>query len=257
MATYQSALRRVKRFGISAGILKLIAMLSMLADHFAVVIIKGGKLYGYSQEYYEMALATAEGQQWMKLYDLCRFAGRLSLPLFCFLLVQGFLYTSDLRKYLLRMLILALVSELPYDLAMYNSTYEFARQNVCFTLLAGLLVLYGMRHFRKKPERKWACVLLGCAAVWLIHADYGIPGVLMIAFMYNFRREKSFQILSGAVISGIQSSAFYGAGALAFIPIWFYSGEKGLFQMKWFTYLFYPLHLLIFYIMVYIGAMFG
>lgn len=255
MATYQSALRRIKRFGISASVLRIIALLSMLIDHFAVIVIRNGKLYGYSEEYYAMALATAEGQRWLRLYEICRVAGRLSFPLFCFLLVQGFVHTSNLRKYVLRVLILALVSELPYDLAMSNATYDLAHQNVCFTLLIGLLVMAGMKRYRLRTERKWGCVLLGCLMAYLLRGDYAVSGVLMIALMYNFRKEKLLQLCSGVAISGYRSFAHYGAGVLAFIPAYFYNGEQGRLRAKWLYYSIYPLHMLVFYIMIYIGAM--
>lgn len=241
--------------GISANLLKLFAMLAMTADSFAVVVIKNGKLYGYSEEYYAMALATEEGQRWFALYRILRLIGTLAFPLFCFLLAEGVEHTSDVRRYLFRVTFLAFVSELPFDLCVFNATYDFGRQNPCFTLAAALWALAGMKRFKRRTEVKWLCVILGCAAAYLMRSDFGAPAVLMTALLYNFRNEKKLQIASGVVISAFQSLAHFGSGALAFIPVWFYSGEKGRFRFGIFAYLFYPLQLMIFYAMIYVGAM--
>lgn len=203
MVSYQSALKKSRKGpGVSAAFLKLLALVTMTIDHFAVVIIRNGKLYGYSQEYYQMAIATETGQRWLKLYTLCRYVGRLSFPIFAFLLVEGFIHTSDFWKYFRRVLIMALLAEVPYDLCFYNETYNFTAQNTGFTLAAALLVMYFMKRWRSHVELKWLSVIAGCAIAEYLHFDYGSLAILMIALMYNFRKEKNLSMLSLAVDIG-------------------------------------------------------
>ncbi len=255
MATYQSALKSTKKFGISGTVLKLIAMFSMFLDHFALIIIKNGKLYGYSGEYYQMAIATPEGQKWLKIYEILRLFGMFAFPIFAFLLVEGFIHTSDFWKYFRRVLIMAVFAELPYDLALFNETYNFSRQNTGWTLVTALLVLYCMKKFRSNTAMKWCSVAAGAAAAEFLHFDYGALGIIMMALMYNFRKETLLRVVSGAVLTGVQTYESWCLGALAFIPIYFYNGERGRLRMKWFPYLFYPLHLIVLYLMIYVGAM--
>lgn len=256
MASYQSALNSSKKgLGISGTGLKLLALISMLIDHFAVIIIQNGKLYGYVPEYYAMAIETPLGQKWQAAYELCRLIGRLAFPIFSFLLVEGFLRSSDFWRYFRRVLIMAILAEVPYDLAFSNETYNFAMQNVGWTLAAGLLMLYGMRKFRRSTALSLLSPLLFGAVAELLHLEYGALAIFTMALLYIFRKEKGLRLFSGALLSGINSYESYGLGALAYLPIFFYNGERGRFQLRWFFYVFYPLHLLFMYLMIYIGAM--
>ena len=244
-----------KRAGFSGGLLKTIALLSMTLDHFAVIIIRNGKLYGYSPEYYQMAIATPAGQRWLALYRVFRLLGRLAFPIFAFLLVEGFIHTGDFWKYFRRVFLMALLSELPYDLAFFNASYNFERQNTGFTLACGLLMLYGMKRFRKKPLYKWLSVVLSCAMAELLRFDYGAVAILSIALMYNFRKEKALQTFSGALCSAVKSYESFCLGAAAFLPIFLYNGERGRFHSRWLFYIYYPLHLIVMYLMIYAGSM--
>ncbi len=256
MSTYQSVLKSTRKgIGLSGGILKLFATLMMTAYSFAVVIIKNGKLYGYSEEYYQMAIATAEGMRWLRLYDILHFCGFFCFPIFAFLCVEGFIHTSDFWKYFGRMLVFALLSEVPFDLCMYNETYHFELQNPMLTLALGLLVLHGMKQNRRHVERKWLCVVAGCAAAWIAHLQFGVFTVLGMALMYNFHKEKNLQIASGVLTTAAGSVSAHFLPVLCFLPIGLYNGERGRLHPKWFFYLYYPLHLTVFYLMIYIGAL--
>ncbi len=256
MAAYQSALSKRKTgFTISGAGLKVLALLSMTLDHFAVIIIHNGKLYGYVPEYYQMAISTPVGQRWLSLYGIFRIIGRLSFPIFSFLLVEGFIRSSDFWKYFLRVLCMALLAEVPFDLAFFNETYNFSSQNVGWTLAIGLLTMYAMRYFRNQLPLKWLSIAVGAAIAEFLHFEYGSLAVISMALMYLFRKEKGLRILSGSVCAALNSMEWYCFGAAAFIPIFFYNGERGRFHSRWFFYLYYPLHLLLMYVMIYIGAM--
>lgn len=255
MASYQSVLSSRKGMGLSGTGLKVLALLFMTVDHFAVIIIQNGKLYGYVPEYYEMAIATPLGQRWLLVYRICRLIGRLAFPLFAFLLVEGFLQTSDFWRYFRRMLLMALAAEVPYDLAFFNETYHFAVQNVGWTFTVTLLGLYGMKRFRRHTLLSWGALLLAALAAELLHFEYGAVAVLSAGLLYLFRKEKGLRMLSGALGAALNSYESCCLGALAYILIFFYNGERGRFHSRWFFYLYYPLHLLIMYLMIYVGAM--
>ena len=153
------------------------------------------------------------------------------------------------------MLVFALLSEVPFDLCMYNETYHFALQNPMLTLALGLLVMYGMKQNRKRIERKWLCVVAGCAAAYIAHLQFGVFAILGMALMYNFHKEKTLQIASGVLTTAAGSVGAHFLPALCFLPIGFYNGERGRLHPKWLFYLYYPLHLTAFYLMIYIGAL--
>jgi hypothetical protein len=256
MATHHSVLKSTKKnIGISGGTLKFFAALMMTAYYFAVIIIHNGKLYGFVDEYYKMAIATEEGALWLRLYDFLVIFRHFSFPIFAFLLVEGFIHTSGFRKYFIRVFIVALISEVPYDLSLFNETINFHQQNPVFTLASALLVMYFMKKWRKQPLFKWLTVIVGCGIAHLAHFQFGWYGVLSIALMYNFQREKIFQMISGAAAIALGSLSAHFLPVLCFIPILLYNGERGRFNLKWFYYIYYPLMLTVFYTMIYIGAM--
>ena len=115
--------------GINGSTLKWIAALSMLVDHFAVVFRRGSILAG-------SPLLTS-GQ-----YYFLRGVGRLAFPIYAFLLAEGFFHTRSVEKYLLRLLLFGLISEIPFDLAFESAWLDMSYQNVFFTLFLGLLAVY-------------------------------------------------------------------------------------------------------------------
>lgn len=213
--------------------LKLWAMWSMLIDHAGAVLIENTSLYQITG--FRM-LAVA-----------CRLIGRISFPLICFLLIEGFCHTEDRRKYLMRMGCFALISEIPFDLAFFGKL-DLQRQNVFFTLFTGILLLYALEKAETLEHSPLirsfmmaAAILAGCAAATAGRFDYSYMGILLIAALYLFRKDRKKQCIAGAVLSLYELTA-----ALAFILVGKYNGEKGDGQLprNWF-YIFYPLHLLV------------
>ena len=240
--------------GVSADLLKLLALVSMTIDHYAAIVIYNGNLYGFSTEYHEMAIATAEGKHLMQLYHIFRTIGRLAFPIFAFLLTEGFIHTKDRKKYFFRVLLMAIFSEVPFDLCLYNQWYNFSAQNIGFTLSLGIAAMYFMKKFRRKSILRWTSVLICAALAELLRCDYGALGIFLIASLYNFRKEKALRIASGMFFSISLSLANFGAAALSFIPIFFYNGEKGRIPLGRLFYFYYPLHLTLFYLLIYFGA---
>lgn len=213
--------------------LKFFAMWSMLIDHAGAVLIENTSLYQITG--FRM-LAVA-----------CRLIGRISFPLICFLLIEGFCHTEDRRKYLMRMGCFALISEIPFDLAFFGKL-DLQRQNVFFTLFTGILLLYALEKAETMEHSPLirsfmmaAAILAGCAAATAGRFDYSYMGILLIAALYLFRKDRKKQCIAGAVLSLYELTA-----ALAFILVGKYNGEKGDGRLprNWF-YIFYPLHLLV------------
>ena len=169
----------------------------------------------------------------------------VAVPIFVFLLFEGFQHTSDWKKYLARLCGLALLTEIPYDLAMNGNVLEFSSQNPVLGLVLCFALLLLFRRFAGK---KLICVAMALAGfVWamMLKIDHGIPMMLMICVMQLFRNKKMYMGFSGmaaaALCTGI--SPFYLVAPMGFLAIHFYNGEKGE-GSKVVNYLFYPVALL-------------
>ena len=239
--------KTVQKFHLTAAHLRWIALGAMLLDHLWAMVVPGS--------------------QWMT------YAGRIAFPIFAFQIAEGARHTSDFRRYALRLLAFACVSEIPFDL-MYASTafYPF-HQNVMFTLLLGLLAVRGLERTREERTVKAAALgVLGLLGAWLAWTagmtDYGGMGVLTVAVFCVFRNFPLAR-LGQAVCLLLLNMVFFrgeyvsldllgrvlelqtqGLALLALVPIWLYGGEKGRGGrvLQYGSYAFYPLHMLALYL---------
>lgn len=233
-----------KRLGLSGSTLKIIAMVTMLIDHFGAAVLMRHLLATRSH----VASIDAYNQLVM-LYRVLRGIGRISFPIYCFLLVEGFQKTGNLKRYILRLAVFAVIAEVPFDLCFTARVVSFSHQSVMLTLLMGVLTMWVTslleghvaNCFLRVPGMA-AVIALGAAAAELLNTDYGYMGVLCIMTLYVLRRVKWKQIMGGCLVFLWEIWA-----PLAFIPIGFYNGKRGL-ALKYIFYLFYPLHLLILYL---------
>ncbi|MCC8028063.1 MAG: conjugal transfer protein TraX [Clostridium sp.] len=236
--------------GLDGNALKLIALVSMLTDHFGAVILF------YMIDYTgELAFASPlMSRQWgtgiYYVYLGCRIVGRLAFPIYCFLLTEGFIHTHNRPKYCLRMAAFAVIAEIPFDLAVKNHL-TWGAQNVFFELSVGLLTLWGI----KKAE-DWGgltgrilaalSVVTGCIAAEAIRADYSSYGILLMAIYYLLRERKLPRLLAGSALAFLESLYMtLGAAALSFVPLYCYNGKRGKKNRKYLFYWFYPAHLLL------------
>ena len=235
----------IAKSGISGSTLKLIAIFTMLIDHIAATVIL------------QMINNGIGGQTLIDIYWVMRSIGRMAFPVFCFLLVEGFKYTHSREKYAARMFIFALISEIPFDLAINNTVLEFKSNNVFFTLFLGLLVIMAadwvMEHFSsdKMTSEIGRIILLvvigivGCAlASYVFSSDYGASGVIAIYIMYLLRKNRELGFAFAVISLGMLSGSLELLALLMLIPLHLYNGTRGK-QHKYFFYAFYPLHLLL------------
>lgn len=234
----------IKREGITGNTLKMIAILSMLTDHIGAVIIEQVYLNPSSEAAFLAMVETSSGQMWYGIDMVLRTVGRIAFPIFCFLLVEGFLHTRNVKKYAERLLLFAVVSEIPFDLAVFGTWLELSHQNVFFTLLVGLMVLEEYKKSIGNPVRQAFVILIGCGATSFLKCDYDMTGVVLVLLLYVFWDNKKLQTIFGGLLAALESLACFGAGMLSFIPIRMYNGKRGERNLKYFFYWFYPVHLL-------------
>lgn len=219
---------------LSGSVLKMIAIITMLIDHTAFVLLsKYGPalqpLFSFNEKDYS-------------LNRICRDIGRVAFPIYCFLLIEGFLHTGNRFKYGRNLLLFALISEIPWNF-MHDNTWTYVKQNVFFTLFLGYLACWAIEYFWESQLLTLASVLaLLCISV-LLNADYGWRGFIFIVIMYVLRTDKPAQAIVGSCWLYYEWKACF-----AFISINMYNGKRGFIQGKWakyFFYAFYPLHITI------------
>ena len=233
------------RHGLNGNQLKLIAVISMLCDHAAIRLLA----YGLIPALY-VAGENMAAERWNQAFWILRSVGRMAFPIYVFLLTEGFCHTRNRRRYALRLGVFALISEIPFDLLVYGKIWDTHSQNVFFTLFIGLMVMWGFQAVENQERfAKFKKVIFdagilaaGILAAEFLNTDYAGIGVACIVLLYVFRKKKSYQLLAGCIGFSWELTA-----PLAFIPIAFYNGKRGL-SLKYFFYIFYPAHLLILYI---------
>lgn len=198
--------------------------------------------------------------------------GRITYPIYAFLLVEGYFHTRNLKKYALRLFAFALISEIPFNLAMGSRLFYPIHQNVLFSYLISL----GLIHWNEKARKsgKWwkryltvfCSVLLANILGLITFVDFYHAGILMVLIFYYFRGSSwkhfllqflglwyvNLEILGGYeylwdFFGHTLHITRQGFALLALIPIWLYRGRQGYHSrgFRLFCYWFYPAHLLI------------
>ena len=189
-----------------------------------------------------------------------RMVGRLAMPLFSFCIAEGYIHTRDKNKYLLRMCIFALVSEVPFDLA-FEGNINLTHQNIMLTFAIAILALrlFDLIRESKKDSGKYSIgrtilgslVVIAMAGVSLaVKADYTIFAVISV-FLFYILKDTRIYIRSGvgvAFLALTRTVGYYCATGFSIIPLLLYNGKKGK-GLKWLFYAFYPGHLLLLYVL--------
>jgi len=235
--------RRIETTSMS---LHIMAMAFMLCDH----------LWG----------TIVPGNDWLTCI------GRISFPIFAFLIVEGYFHTGNLKKYVCRILLFAILSEIPFNLAMGSRWFYPIHQNVLWSLLIAL----GLIHWNEKARaagKIWMRILIVCVTVLLGYivglvtmVDFYHAGIMTVLVFYFFRQRKWWSYAGQAICLWYINTEMLGGfsyelqlfgqtyflvrqsfALLALIPIWLYRGKQGYHSktLQMVYYMFYPLHLLI------------
>ena len=239
---------------LNSNALKYIAIIAMLIDHIAWAFVPS---------------ATVSGQ-------IMHFIGRFTAPIMCYFIAEGYFHTKDIRKYILRIGIFAVISQLPFVIAekltyppvlikdgklWINPELLIPSFNVMFTLLAGLIALYLWNI--KEIEKPLRIMIVIAVCFISLSGDWMCFSVLWILFFGIYRNDTKRKWISYYCIAFSSMAIVIIINILSGIPLWqnfwqlgllfppivlsFYNGEKGSKNTfhKWFFYIFYPLHLLI------------
>ncbi|HJZ06298.1 MAG TPA: TraX family protein [Patescibacteria group bacterium] len=190
--------------------------------------------------------------------SLFRMVGRISFPLFAWLVGNGAHHTKNIKAYATRLLIFALISQIPYLAANRLVVDGFFRLNILFTLFLGTIAIYFLK-VGINPVLKWGAPLVLAVVSHLIQADFGFTGVLMVVAFYVFYRHfrKTSLALSAIALVNLIASAKPGAGIisvdisqviglLALPIIWAYNQQQGP-KAKHLFYVFYPTQYILLY----------
>lgn len=187
------------------------------------------------------------------------YLGRITFPLFAFLLTEGYVHTSNIKKYIERIIIFGIISQIPF---MFFRTYvgDWLMLNIMFTLMLGLMAILAYDKINNKFI-SIPLVILIILSGNLFKVDYGAYGVLLIFILYLFKDQKIFLTIS---YIGVVILHYYHIGCLninyifniiftlfPIIIILLYNGKQGR-KIKYFYYWFYPVHMIIFSIIGYI-----
>ena len=209
---------------IDRSVLKWIAVLTMVIDHVGAILFPD--------------------QIWMRVI------GRVAFPVYAYCLAEGFRYTSDYRRYLGRLALFAILSEIPFDLAFYGVPFSFAHQNVFFTLTLGLILLWVLERFREQLLLCAGAFAVLCFLAQALHMDYGAGGLVMV-FAFYLAQQGTSPWIGWGIFVFINLFGYAGgvqwAAILALLPIGLYSGKAGKKKQRFFYWI-YPLHLLLLWV---------
>lgn len=254
MANEEIRLRFNKRrvAGLTGNQLKAIAFLFMLCDSVGSMLIENGMLYAQNPVYWSLALETTEGRRLYLIARVLRMIGRLAFPIFAFLISEGVAHTKNILKYVLRLFIFACLSEVPFDLATRGVIYYDEYQNILFTFVLGALAIAIVKRFAKLHLIiKILIIAVFCLISYLVKSDYGPMGVLMISTFYMLKEEYPVKFVVGAIVAATESVNYACVSAISLILIYFYNGRRGTMPIKYFFYIAYPAHMLLFWALVF------
>ena len=229
---------RKLKTNLDTDFIKIIAVVSMTIDHI------GGAFFPQ--------------------YPAFRWIGRIAFPLFCYCLTVGMMYTGDIKKYLFRLGVFAVISQ-PFWILAFNSddiTGNIFNLNIFFTLIVSLLGACGFK------ERKWWLFILALILLNIINFDYAMTGLILILIFYLCRNKPwlgaaVYTLTYLPALNGNMADPLalkIGGHAIGFeifallaLPFIYIQTNSGLKIPKWFFYIYYPVHLFAIYL---IGILF-
>lgn len=254
---------------LSGNQLKMIATICMITDHVTKIFY-----IRMINPILAMDWMTPEFHRWIRgTYMVLILIGGVAFPVFAFLVSEGYFHTHDKKRFLLRMAIFALISEIPFDITFNYAggpdgwDQEIAKhwpmwwgyQNIFFTYLTSLGTLWVLDQTKRIKKAPLANLLQGIIVLGafllneeIIQGDYGGYGLLLIITAYILRNNRLFQIVGMITVNLLLYKNFSTiidwlrlSFAVAMLLILFYNGKRGKKNLKLFFYNFYPAHIVV------------
>ena len=226
--------------------LKIVALITMFLDHISYPLFGG--------------------------YSYLNLAGRIAFPIFAFQISEGVIHTKNIKKYMFRLGIFAIISQIPYQLFHFKFiNHNDISLNVFFTLFLGLISICIYDYIKNvfsniKNNKLHLDKIIGIILAFLVayiaellHTDYGFWGVIIVFMFYFFKENKLAMIISFITLCIIKYGyrlivygfniptlllGIFTASSIIFISL--YKGKQGK-KIKYLLYFFYPIHLLLLY----------
>lgn len=235
---------------VSVNTLKIAGAILMTLYFFGAAVIQNGILHvqRYTPEELSQLLAgDANAMLWAGIASVAEIIGMIAISIFAYLTAKGAEHTSSMGRYILSVLVFALISEVPYDLAVYGQVWNWESQNTLWAVFIALAALWMIRRVEGRGAASYVlsavAVLGGCLWTILLNCKFGWGFVLITAALFLFRKNRTMSL-----IAGLGASLVYLTAAMGFILISictgeYRKGESGLSKYAYYAY--YPIMLLL------------
>ena len=246
-----SLLKRIRTFQLTTTGLRIIGMLFLSAATYGIMLQTKLIGTGYMTNTHLLNLLeeNPDVMAGITLSLVMQLIGTCALPIFVFLLVEGAIHTSNYGKYILRVLGLAVVCQLPYNMITTGSTMYMTRLNPVFFFFLCLIMLYFFRSFSQRTAKHILIKVIAFIGVYLwsnmLGVEHGACCVILCFVMWALRGKQNLQTFIGILVMFLCCifSVFYMAGLIGFLALHFYEGNKGE-ENRLVNYLAYPVILM-------------
>lgn len=243
---------------VSVNTLKIAGAILMTLYFLSAAVIQNGILHVSSytpDQLSELLAGDAEAMLWAGIASMAEIIGMIAISIYAYLVAQGVEHTSSMGKYALSVLAFAVISEVPYDLAVYGQVWNWESQNTLWTVFIALITLWLMKYVEGRGAMTYVlsavAALGGCLWTVLINCKFGWGFVLIAGVMYLLRKRRTMSLIAGLGVSLV-----YVTAAMGFILISMCNGERrtgegGLGKYAYYAY--YPLILALMAAWVWMG----
>ncbi len=235
--------RRLPHIDVNGNVLRVYAGITLLCCSVSMSVLQFGLLHVQSLSGSQLRELLAGDPDKMILASwavVLQLLGGLSIPVFAFLLTQRFLKPDQFKRELLWLLALAILSEVPYDMAMSGEPFDLTRQNMVFSLVVGYIMLYGLRMFAASRGAQLLIVL--AAVLWgsLLRSGFSLGLILLTAAFYLLRGDPKRQTLWTSLIG-----LLYVTAPISHFVLKRYNGDDSPTWPRDLFACLYPAHLLL------------
>ncbi len=231
---------------ISINTLKIAGAILLTLYFFSTAVIQNAILHvpDYTpQQLSDLLGSDPEAMLWAGIASVAEIVGMIAISIYAYLLVQGVEHTSSMWRYALSVLVFALISEAPYDLAVFGRVWDWSSQNTLWGVSIALITLWLMKHIEGRGMKTYVfsavAAVGGCLWAALIRCQFGWGFVLIASVLFLLRERRTVSL-----IAGVGASLVYMTASMGFILISLCNGERTTGDSKpgkYTYYAYYPL----------------